>query len=61
MDRIASAVSRIDAGRVFVLAFGIGTMLAKVQGGAVPTFNPSGDGGARAIRSYASSSSGSDQ
>ena len=40
MDRAASAVSGIDAGRVFVLAFGIGTMLAGVSGAAlVPTFN----------------------
>jgi len=40
MDRAASAVSGIDAGRVFVLAFGIGTMLAGVSGAAlVPAFN----------------------
>ncbi|MBI3457720.1 MAG: branched-chain amino acid ABC transporter permease [Candidatus Rokubacteria bacterium] len=40
MDRDAAAVAGIDAGRVFVLAFGIGTMLAGVAGAAlVPTFN----------------------
>jgi branched-chain amino acid transport system permease protein len=40
MDRAASAVSGIDAGRVFVLAFGMGTMLAGVSGAAlVPAFN----------------------
>jgi branched-chain amino acid transport system permease protein len=40
MDRAASAVSGIDAGRVFVLAFGIGTMLAGISGAAlVPAFN----------------------
>jgi branched-chain amino acid transport system permease protein len=40
MDRAASAVSGIDAGRVFVLVFGIGTMLAGVSGAAlVPAFN----------------------
>lgn len=40
MDRTASAVSGIDAGRVFVLVFGIGTMLAGISGAAlVPAFN----------------------
>ncbi len=40
MDRDAAAVAGIDAGRVFVLAFGIGTMLAGVAGAAlVPAFN----------------------
>ena len=40
MDRQAAAVAGIDAGRVFVLAFGIGTMLAAVAGAAlVPVFN----------------------
>jgi branched-chain amino acid transport system permease protein len=40
MDRAAAAVSGIDAGRVFVLAFGVGTMLAGISGAAlVPTFN----------------------
>src|SRR5262245_11437848 len=34
MDRAASAVSGIDAGRVFVLAFGLGPMLAGVSGAA---------------------------
>src|SRR5262249_3846839 len=39
-DRAASAVSGSDAGRVFVLVFGIGTMLAGVSGAAlVPAFN----------------------
>jgi branched-chain amino acid transport system permease protein len=40
MDRAAAAVSGIDAGRVFVLAFGVGTMLAGISGAAlVPAFN----------------------
>jgi branched-chain amino acid transport system permease protein len=40
MDRTAAAVSGIDAGRVFVLAFGVGTMLAAISGAAlVPAFN----------------------
>jgi branched-chain amino acid transport system permease protein len=40
MDRAAATVSGIDAGRVFVLAFGIGTMLAGISGAAlVPAFN----------------------
>ena len=40
MDRAAAAVSGIDAGRVFVLAFGVGTMLAGLSGAVlVPAFN----------------------
>lgn len=40
MDRQAAAVAGIDSGRVFVLAFGLGCMLAGVAGAAlVPAFN----------------------
>ena len=40
MDRQAATVVGIDAGRVFVLAFAIGTMLAGLAGAAlVPAFN----------------------
>lgn len=40
MDRQAAAVVGIDAGRIFVLAFGLGTMLAGIAGAAlVPAFN----------------------
>ena len=40
MDRDAAAVVGIDAGRAFVYAFGIGTLLAGVAGAAlVPAFN----------------------
>lgn len=40
MDRQAAAVVGIDAGRVFVLAFGLGCMLAGIAGAAlVPAFN----------------------
>jgi branched-chain amino acid transport system permease protein len=40
MDRDAAAVVGIDAGRTFIYAFGIGTMLAGVAGAAlVPAFN----------------------
>ncbi len=40
MDRQAAAVAGIDAGRVFVLAFGLGCMLAGVAGAAlVPALN----------------------
>ena len=40
MDRQAAAVVGIDSGRVFVLAFGLGCMLAGIAGAAlVPAFN----------------------
>jgi branched-chain amino acid transport system permease protein len=40
MDRQAAAVVGIDSGRVFILAFGLGCMLAGVAGAAlVPAFN----------------------
>jgi branched-chain amino acid transport system permease protein len=40
MDRDAAAVAGIDAGRAFVYAFGIGTLLAGTAGAAlVPAFN----------------------
>lgn len=40
MDRTAAAVAGIDAGRVFLLAFGVGTMLAAMAGAAlVPAFS----------------------
>jgi branched-chain amino acid transport system permease protein len=40
MDRDAAAAVGIDSGRVFILAFAIGTMLAGIAGAAlVPTFN----------------------
>src|SRR5262249_20344683 len=40
MDRDAAAVVGIDAGRAFVCAFGIGTLLAGLPGAALlPTFN----------------------
>lgn len=55
MDRQAAAVVGIDSGRVFVLAFGLGCMLAGVAGAAlVPAFNFSvPDMAAQtAIRSY---------
>lgn len=40
MDRQAAAVVGIDSGRVFILAFGLGSMLAGVAGAAlVPAFN----------------------
>ena len=40
MDRQAAAVVGIDSGRVFILAFGLGCMLAGIAGAAlVPAFN----------------------
>jgi branched-chain amino acid transport system permease protein len=55
MDRQAAAVVGVDAGRVFLLAFGIGTMLAGLAGAAlVPAFNFQVPemGAQTAIRSY---------
>ena len=40
MDRMAATASGIDAGAIFVLTFGVGTMLAAVAGAAfVPVFS----------------------